>query len=185
MRDIPGFEVLKKSAEERLSKSLEGECKIQIIESFDKETSLIIHKIDNMKFRKELQYNQNEIVDRMNKPGFICVLIYLNEEPIAFEYGYNISDEVFFSDSQATLVEGKGIGSTQFALEILYLFHNGYDTIQLTTEELDEQGRSLRSFWERLGFVKIGEDKDGNVDMELKLSHDAAWLLYQKYILPR
>jgi hypothetical protein len=185
MSVLPEFEILKKKAEKKLSESLGGECCIHVVEGFNEETSLIIRNIDNIKFREELQYNNDEIEERMNRPGFVCVLIYLNKEPIAFEYGYMVAEGVFFSDSQATLIEGKGVGSTQFALEILYLYHKGYKVIQLTTEEIDEQGRLLRSFWERLGFVKIREDKNGNVDMELKLNNNTAIMLYQRYILPR
>ncbi|MCJ7731569.1 hypothetical protein MUP51_04575, partial [Candidatus Bathyarchaeota archaeon] len=107
-----------------------------------------------------------------------------DDEPIAFEYGYDVSEGVYFSDSQATLIEGKGVGTTQFALEILYLYQKGYTCVRLSTEEKDEMERALRSFWEHMGFVKLRED-GGNVDMELVLSPEAALRQYRKYIMPR
>jgi len=61
------------------------------------------------------------IEQRMMKPGFLCLLVYLEDKPIAFEYGYDESDGVYFSDSQATLIEGKGVGTTQFARDTVSL----------------------------------------------------------------
>ena len=185
MSEIPEYEILEKKAEEKLGKALNGDARVKLVKGYDEETLRIIREIDHEKFREELQYNRDEIEERMRKSGFLCVLIYLDSAPIAFEYGYDLEDGVYFSDSQATLIEGKGVGTTQFALEILYLYHRGYRCVRLTTEELDEQGRELRSFWEKMGFVKLGEDKDGNVDMELKLTPEAAEYQYRRYILPR
>jgi hypothetical protein len=185
MSQIPEYEILEKKAEEKLGKTLDGEARIKLVKGYDEETLRIIKAIDHKKFREELQYDRDEIEDRMRKPGFLCVLIYLNDDPIAFEYGYDLGDGVYFSDSQATLIEGKGVGTTQFALEILYLYHRGYRGVRLATEETDEQGRALRSFWEKMGFVKVGENEDGNVDMELKLTPEAAEYQYRRYILPR
>ena len=185
MDTVPEYNMLKKMAEERISKRLERNTLVKLVKGYDEETLEIIRRIDHSKFRDELQYSGLEIEERMRKPGFLCFLIYVEDEPVAFEYGYDVSDGVYFSDSQASLIEGKGIGSTQFALEILYLYHKGYRKVQLTTEELDDQGRALRGFWERLGFVKTSEDSDGNVEMELDLNQESAQYLYQRYIVPR
>ena len=185
MIHIPEYEELKKTAEEKLRKSLNKDTSVVLVKGYDEEALRIIREIDNEKFREELQYSNEEIEERMKNPGFLCFLIYVEGKPIAFEYGYDIGDGVYFSDSQATLIEGKGIGTTQFALEILYLYHRGYSKVKLTTEELDEQGRALRSFWERMGFVKLGEAEDGNVEMELELSPESAKYQYERYILPR
>lgn len=185
MSQIPEYEILEQKAEEKLGKALGGETRIELIKEYNAETIRIIREIDHKKFREELQYSGDEIEERMKKQGFLCVLIYLNNEPIAFEYGYDMGDGVYFSDSQASLIEGKGVGTTQFALEILYLYHRGYSGVRLSTEEMDEQGRALRSFWEKMGFVKLGEDEDGNVDMELTLTPEAAEYQYRRYILPR
>jgi hypothetical protein len=185
MNPIPEYEELRKTAEEKLRKNLNGDSRVKLVKGYDEETLKIIRDIDNEKFREELQYTEDEIEERMKNKGFLCFLIYLDGKPIAFEYGYDIGEGVYFSDSQATLIEGKGIGTTQFALEILYLYHKGYAKVKLTTEELDEQGRALRNFWERMGFVKLGEDPDGNVEMELYLTPEVAQYQYERYILPR
>lgn len=185
MIQIPEYEELRKTAEEKLNKSLNRECDVELVKGYDEETLRIIMDIDHEKFREELRYNRKEIKERMKNPGFLCFLIYVDRKPIAFEYGYNVDEGVYFSDSQATLIEGKGIGTTQFALEILYLYHKGYTKIKLNTEELDEQGRALQRFWERMGFVKLSEDKDGNVEMELELTPDAARYQYERYIMLR
>ena len=185
MIQIPDYEILEKMAEEKLSKRLDGESSIRLVKGYDEETLGIIKDIDHRKFRKELQYSGDEIEERMRSPGFLCVLIYLDGEPIAFEYGYDIGEGVYFSDSQATLIEGKGVGTTQFALELLYLYQQGYRKVQLTTEELDDQGRALRSFWGRMGFEKISESPDGNVEMEMELNPETAQYQYTRYIMPR
>lgn len=185
MTQIPAYEELKRLAEEKLSKSLNGDSNVKLIKGYDKETLKIICEIDHEKFREELQYDTSEIEERMRKPGYLCFLVYLNGKPIAFEYGYDEDNGVYFSDSQATLIEGKGIGTTQFALEILYLYHRGYTKIKLTTEEMDEKGRTLSNFWERMGFIKTCENNEGNVEMELDLTPEAAKYQYERYILPR
>ncbi len=185
MTQIPDYEILEKMAEEKLEKRLNGKCRVKLVRGYEEETLRIIRDIDHRKFRAELQYSGKEIEERMRMPGFLCVLIYLDGVPIAFEYGYDIGDGVYFSDSQATLIEGKGVGTTQFALELLYLYQRGYRKVQLTTEELDEQGRALRSFWGRMGFVKIGENEDGNVEMEMELNPETARYQYERYIMPR
>lgn len=185
MKQIPDYDILEKMAVEKLEKRLNRECRIRLVQGFDEEILRIIRDIDHRKFREELQYSGDEIEERMRKPGFLCVLIYIDGKPTAFEYGYDIEDGVYFSDSQATLIEGKGVGTTQFALEILYLYKRGYRKVKLTTEELDDQGRGLRSFWDRMGFVKISESEDGNVEMEMELNQDTALYQYERYILPR
>jgi hypothetical protein len=185
MIDVPEFDELERMAEEKLSIRLDGKCSIKLVKGYDEQVKSIIYDIDHAKFREELRYDVSEIEARMNKPGFLCVLVYLNGEPIAFEYGYDVSDGIYFSDSQATLIEGKGVGTTQFALEILYLYQYGYKEVRLSTEELDDQGRPLRSFWERMGFKNLGEDKNGNVDMMLELTPEAAAYQYERYIKPR
>ena len=185
MCQIPEYKKLKELAEQKLSNRLNGDCYIRLLKGYDEETLSIIKRIDHKKFREELWYTNNEIKERMEKPGFLCFLVYYNGEPIAFEYGYDLAEGVYFSDSQATLIEGKGVGTTQFALEILYLFHNNYKKIKLTTEEVDDEGRELRIFWERMGFVKLGEDEKGSVDMEIELTLDAAQYQYERYIKPR
>ena len=163
MNVIPEYKSLKRLAEEKLSKRLDGKSHVKLVKGYDEETLTIIQNIDNRKFREELQYNEDEIMERMRKPGFLCFLIYLESEPIAFEYGYDIAEKIYFSDSQATLIEGKGVGTTQFALEILYLYHKEYQKVYLATEAFDELGRALQKFWERMGFVKSSEDVDGNM----------------------
>jgi len=185
MDTVPEYNMMKKMAEERLSKRLEKTVFVKLVKGYHEGTLEIIKRIDHNKFRDELQYSGLEIEERMRKTGFLCFLIYVEDEPVAFEYGYDVSDGIYFSDSQASLIEGKGIGSTQFALEILYLYYKGYKKVLLTTEEMDDQGRALRGFWERLGFVKTNEDKNGNVEMELDLNKESAQYLYQRYILPR
>jgi hypothetical protein len=184
MSEIPDYEIMKRMVEEKLSLRLNGMSRVKLVKKFDEKTLNIIYNIDYRKFREELQYTKNEIAERMKKRGFLCFLIYLDDKAIAFEYGYDVADGIYFSDSQATLVEGKGVGSTQFALEILYLFKKGYKKVILTTEEFDDQGRALQNFWERMGFMKIDKSEDGNVEMELNLNKDSAKYLYQRYIQP-
>ncbi len=182
MVSIPEFPTLKQMAEKKLTQRLGTDCRITLIRGYSEETLDIIWEIDQAKFREELRYSKAEIMERMRKPGFLCLLVYLDGEPIAFEYGYDSKEGVYFSDSQATLVEGKGVATTQFALEILFLYHKGYTSVTLSTEELDEKGRALRSFWERMGFKKLHEDSGGNVDMLLELTPETAQIQYKRYI---
>lgn len=72
-----------------------------------------------------------------NEPGFFCLLVYLDNEVVAYDFGYDVGDGIFFSDSTATLIEKKGIGTILAVLEQVYLYENEYQQVRFKTEELD------------------------------------------------
>ena len=163
-------EVLKKS-EDILSESLNGNVQIKSHKKLSKELVTEIKSIDSKKFRKDLQYDESDLSTRASLTGFYCLLVYLNDELIAFDYGYEDSEDgVFFSDSAATLIERKGIARLLGLLELLYVFESGYKKIKFTTEEMDELGRPLREIWEKQGYKTEKTYPDGNVDMVLEIN---------------
>jgi hypothetical protein len=59
----------------------------------------------------------------------------LDGRAVAFDYGHEDEEEgTFYSDSTATLIEGKSVGSTLFALEMLHSYHQGYKRKKQSTE---------------------------------------------------
>lgn len=163
-------EALKRS-EDILSESLNGIVQIKCHKKLSKELVTEIRSIDSKKFREELQYDELDLSTRASLPGFYCLLVYLNDELIAFNYGYEYTeDSVFFSDSAATLIERKGIARLLSLLELLYVFESGYKKIKFTTEETDELGRPLREIWEKQGYKTEKIYPDGNIDMVLKVN---------------
>ena len=181
--EIPSFEYALRMAEEKLSLSMDGECMITVHRRLDDELKRVIMAIDHEKFREELQYDSAEIVERSSTKGFLLLLLHLDGRPVGFDYGYDDDEEgAFFSDSSATLIERKGVGSTLFALEIIHCYWRGYRTSKLVTEERDEQGRPLREIWGKFGFTVSEVDCQTGIEMRLTLTPEAVDRVYRRYI---
>jgi hypothetical protein len=180
---VPSFTESLKEAECRLSRLLERRCEISIHHELDSGLIADIETIDHEKFRRELWYDRDELDERKEKRGFLCLIARLDGRAVAFDYGYEADEEgAFFSDTTATLIEGKGVGSTLFALEIIHSYESGYERTKLTTEEVDEVGRPLTRIWGRLGFETVSSDPSGNVEMALRHTPEGIRYLYDRYI---
>lgn len=180
---VPLFLDSVKEAENRLSRLLGGRCEISIHRELDAGLISAIESIDHEKFRRELWYDREELDERRGRRGFLCLIARLDGRAIAFDYGYEGDEEgVFFSDTTATLIEGKRIGSTLFALEIIHSYENSLEYTKLTTEEVDETGRPLTLIWSRLGFEKVSSDPSGNVEMALRHTPEGIRFLYDRYV---
>ncbi len=180
---IPPFAESVKEAESRLSRLLNGRCKILVHHELDVGLMTDIETIDHEKFRRELWYDRDELDSRRQRRGFLCLIARLDGRAVAFDYGYDDEEEgTFFSDTTATLIEGKSVGSTLFALEILHSYENGYEYTKLTTEEVDEEGRPLTRIWGRLGFEIVSSDPSEGVEMRLKHTPQGIRSLYDRYI---
>jgi len=182
---VPSFEEAVESAQSKLSLALEGPCEISLHDGLDEGLIGAIEAIERERFREELRYGSEELASRGRMEGFMCLLVRLDGEPIAYDFGYDDEDGgAFFSDSSATLIERRGIGSTLTALEAVYCYGSGYGAVKMTTEEEDEAGRLLRSFWERLGFRTVSLDPAEGVEMRLELTSKAVRGITEKYIGP-
>ncbi len=170
---IPSLSDAIEKAETILTTTLEGEVRIQGYDNPSPELVKEITSIDYAKFRKELQYDEHELGQKTIINGFYCLMVYLEGRPIAFDYGYDDSDDrVFFSDTEATMIERKGIGRLLGILELLYLYEKGYRAVKFMTEEMDECGRPLREIWEKQGYMVANRYPDGGVDMILEITPD-------------
>ena len=180
---IPSFPELLKEAERRLSRVLEGNCVISVHRDLDENLKAVIQAIDHEKFRQELRYSRDELDTRTRRKGFLCLLASLDGRAVAFDYGYEDEEEyTFYSDTTATLIEGKRVGSTLFALEILHSYHHGYKRTKQSTEELDEKGRPLTQIWGRLGFETVSIEPSGNVEMVLTYTPQRMRSLIERYV---
>lgn len=86
-------------------------------------------------------------------------------------YGYELDPSTFFLDEVVALNEGKDIGKTMVKLLIHYCGTKGYTVIRLYTEEVDENGRKLRSFYEGLGFRLCNTQPAQGIEMFYSLSN--------------
>jgi hypothetical protein len=68
MDDLPKFYTVIRQAEEMLSRSLNGVCKITVHRNLDEKTIKTVRSIDNEKFREELRYSCDELTERV----FLC-----------------------------------------------------------------------------------------------------------------
>jgi hypothetical protein len=170
-------------AEAKLGASLGGACRIAVYHEMKKDLTKIVEEIEDERFRSELRYSERELTNRSKKRGFTCFIVYLDERPMAFVFGFDDPEEgAYFSDSAATLIERRGVGSILTALEVLYCLENGYRSEKMITEDLDESGRRLVEYWARFGFQVTGRDPKIGVEMRLELSPGVVGGLCAKYL---
>ena len=177
------FEETRRKAEARLSGALGGACVIVVYHELSENLLGEVEEIESRQFRRELRYTHEGLSSRSRKGGFTCLMVYLDGEAVAFDFGYDDAEEgAYFSDSAATIIERRGIGAALTALEALYCFEAGYRSVKMITEEEDESGRRLREYWERFGFSVIGADPSASVEMRLDLGPVVVMDLCEKYV---
>ena len=180
---VPSLEEVLRSSESILSDSLCGTVKISTHGDVDEELLDEVYEIDHDRFRRELWYDREELREKFGRAGFFCLLVSLNDEPIAYDFGYDDEEEgVFFSDSSATMIERKGVGTVLAVLELIYLYERGYGAVKFTTEELDQAGRPLRIIWEKRGYKTVSSDPLTGVTMMLEITADVVNERIEKYI---
>jgi hypothetical protein len=170
-------------AETRLSDALGGDCSIAVYHEMNRDILRIIAEIEDERFRSELRYSERELTIRSKKRGFTCFIVYLDQRPVAFVFGFDDPKKgAYFSDSAATLIERRGVGSILTALETLYCLEKGYISEKMITEDLDESGRRLTEYWARFGFYVTGRDPKTGVAMRLEITPEVVKRLLDKYL---
>ena len=179
----PLFEDALRRAVERAEEKLEQDCGITVHTHLSDRLIAQLEGIDHEKFRRELWYDREELREKFGRAGFYCLLVSLNDEPIAYDFGYDDAEEgVYFSDSSATMIEKKGVGTVLAVLELVYLYERGYSAVKFTTEELDQAGRPLRLIWEKRGYRTVSSDPLTGVTMMLEITADVVNERIEKYI---
>lgn len=179
----PTFDECLAKAEAKLSGALSGVSRVAIYHEMNKDLLKIIAEIEDERFRSELRYSERELTNRSKKKGFTCFIVYLDERPIAFVFGFDDPEKhAYFSDSAATLIERKGIGSILTTLETCYCLEKEYASEKMITEDLDESGRRLVDYWARFGFYVTRRDPKIGVEMRMELTPEVVKLLCDKYL---
>jgi hypothetical protein len=188
---LPKFQDVIAKVEAKLSVSLNGVCQITVYHSLTLDIFQKLIQIDEMQFRKELQYTKDTLTEACNSPGFTCVIIRLDGKIIAYEIGHKDNSEMdsYYSESLVTLIERKGIGALVTVIEFFYCYENGYKFIICQTEELDQSGRRLRKYWEKFGYsvYKIVEcerfeNTRARLDMKAELTPELIITQYNNYL---
>jgi hypothetical protein len=179
----PTFSECLVKAEAKLSSALGGHSRVAVYHENNKDLLKIISEIEDERFRSELRYSEKELTIRSKKKGFTCFIVYHEERPIAFVFGFDDPEKgAYFSDSAATLIERKGVGSILTAIEMCYCLENGYVSEKMITEDLDESGRRLVEYWGRFGFYVTRRDPKIGVEMRLELTQEVVKNLCDKYL---
>ena len=177
----PSFTDAVKIAEQKLSRTLEGKVNITYHNTISEKEISEIHSMDNQLFREELWYSLDELVEMFNRKGFLCILLYLDDKLVAYDFGFDETEKVFFSDSTATLIERRGIGTLLVVLELIYLYERDYQKVRFKTEEMDQNGRPLREIWEKRGYRMVASDEKG-LTMELIISESIVNDRVERYL---
>jgi GNAT superfamily N-acetyltransferase len=183
--DVPLFEDALRQAGSKLSKVMGSACTIGVHITLDEGLMAAIKAVDDSAFRAELRYEAADLMDRVNRRGFVAIVAHCAGKLLGFVYGYD-DPEVeggFYGDTLASSVEGKGVGSTMFTLMLLYCYDNGYRFLSLQTEDVDEKGRHLRRFYEALGAEYLYTDPRSGVHMRMRLDPRRLNEDYRRFIL--
>jgi hypothetical protein len=141
----PFFDEASGKVEERLGNLLGEPVKISVHVSLDRKLIDEITEIESTMFRDELRYDLWELIAKSRKHGFVLIMVRQGKEPLAFFFGYEDMNlpSGYYGDTLASLAEGKGVGSSLFALVHIYCYENGYTTT-CHTEETDEKEKTQR-----------------------------------------
>jgi D-alanine-D-alanine ligase len=183
---LPSLQDYAKAVEAHLTEALGGSCHITIKNAMDEETIRYIQLIESKSFRPELQYSVDELISRAKNEDFFMVTAYLWEHPMAFAFGYRDPRErdAFYIDTVASTIEGRGVGSALITLTLLHCLQGGYKLVNLHTEEVDEKGRMLRRFYERLGFEPLQNNPVEGLLMRMRLEEPWLKALIEKTLPP-
>ena len=184
-QSLPLFEDAHKRAEKSLSQTLGSNTKITIRSYLDEHLISRLTEIDHEKFRNDLWYSNEELLEKTSKKDFVCFLLYMDNNPVAFLYGYDdeFDPNWFFLDEIATRIEKKGIGRVLITLLLIYCVELGYKYVTLYTETIDEKGRSLREFYEHIGFKHLADDPEKGVIMVYTIDEDEITALYKRVMM--
>lgn len=158
------FEGLRK-AEVFLSERLGKPVEVRASTTLDDAALGVFESVDHKAFKKELWYSRDEIASKSRRKGFIAFTVLMDGELVGMLYGYELDPSTFFLDEVVALYEGKGIGKSLVKLLIQHCEVKGYGVILLYTEDVDEKGRRLRSFYESLGFRLSSAQPEQGIEM--------------------
>ena len=127
-------------------------------------------EIEQMAFRGELRYSFKEVEEKVNTEDVIFLFILVDNVPEAFILGNASQIEtkrIFFLDTIAVKNQGRGLGKLMLKSLINWVKKEGYQGISLYTEDVDEKLLPLREFYEKIGFILVDRETDGNLSMIL------------------
>lgn len=133
--------------------------------------------IESQAFREELRYSQVEFEEVFNHANTVLIFVLSQDQPQAVMLGHDCDEQekCFYLNVIAVLPRGRGIGTFLITWLILTLSKLKYRWLCVDTEEKNEEGQLLKSYYENLGFETIRVDPDGNISLKLDLrSHTSS-----------
>lgn len=127
------------------------------------------HSIEDVGFRRELQYSFEELTKILENPELVFWFITSDGEPQILLFGYSIPDEPrksFYLDTFAVKPRGKGIGNIVIEFLIRWAQIKRYHSIVLDTEYKDEKGIPLQQFYAKHGFETASTSERGDIKMK-------------------
>jgi ribosomal protein S18 acetylase RimI-like enzyme len=157
---------------EELASMYKGRLEIVFPSELNKHYFEWFHSIEDLGFRRELQYSFEDLMKTLEKPELLFWFITLDDEPQILVFGYSIPDEQrksFYLDTFAVKPRGKGIGNIVIDFLIRWAQTKQYHSIVLDTEYRDEKGIPLQQFYAHHGFEIVSSSGKGDVIMKRRL----------------
>ena len=119
------------ATQSKLNDTLGTNCTIRVHRALNDQLIDTILRVDAYKFRQELRYRREEVIEHSLSPGFILITAECGAEPLGICYGYDEADEGFFLDTLASMVEGRGIGHMLATLVIIHAENTGHKHVTI------------------------------------------------------
>ncbi len=154
---------------EKLASMYEGRLEIVFPTELSTHYFAWFHSIEDVGFRRELQYSFDELIKSLENPELVFWFITADGEPQILLFGYSIPDKPqksFYLDTFAVKHRGKGIGNLVIDFLIRWAKTRNYHAIVLDTEYRDEKGILLQQFYTKHGFSTISSSEKGDLIMK-------------------
>ncbi len=157
--------------QQTLSSYFQGSIAVVFPEEWNATYAAWFVEIQDYGFRSELRYSSAEIEERLRNEGLLLLFVLVNQQPEIMLLGYDLPREnsAFYIDMIAVRQQGRGIGSVLMKYLMRWAKMKQYTAVVLDTEEINENGRNLRHFYETLGFSVVAQDEDGDLTMQILL----------------
>jgi len=147
------YEKLLKCAERQLSRKIGFKFIIAKKTSVTNKIISDLIEIEKKTFKREFRYTIKEFIERSKKKDFVLFITYALRTPFGFALGYKEECNVYYLDTLATILKGRGIGKTLLHLLSIWSFEKGHICITIRTKN-DKHHHTIE-FYEEEGFYRI------------------------------
>ena len=167
-----GDEPVWRKLQTSFSEALGRDIRLFLPTDWSSDVYTLFQQLEQVSFRPSLRYTNAEMEERLKHRDVLLMYLMSDNivEGVMLCYAVRpIANRVYYLDTLAVRRKGLGLGKLMIGALLEWVSQKDYLTLRLDTEEINETGHSLLSFYTSLGFVKTDEDDSGDITMEKPL----------------